>query len=342
LIAAGRDNRLDFARFWGISKRNSLNATERAIEMSLKTSCTAILALSLLTAPAAWAQTGPGVSVHSKTTPSTQPAATEQQPPAAQPAQPQTPPPAAQAPSPVPPPAAALPAAPQQPAQPQQAGAQPGAPAPAPNAIGAGGGWSPQFTPSTPESSVFTGTSDQLGNVQKVDAYFNGMKNLEGNFVQTDADGKHKKGKFYLERPGKVRFDYALPSKQKIISDGRYLALEDHDLNTTDRHELESTPFRMLLTEKVDLLANARVIALDVGQDMLVIALEDKISNAGGQIRLFFSLPQFQLKEWLVTDAQGLNTRVELADVALNKPTDPKLFTFSPDLGMPKFKGSAN
>lgn len=317
--------------------------------MSLKTSCTAILALSLLTAPAAWAQTGPGTSVHSKTTPSTPPAAAEQQPPApaAQPAQP-APAPAAQAPAaapgaPAPAPAAEQPGAPQ-PAQPQQAGA----PAPAPNAIGAGGGWSPQFTPAPqqtpppPQNSAYSGTPEQLATVQKIDAYFNTMKNLEGNFLQTDADGKRKKGKFFLERPGKLRFDYALPSRQKIISDGRYLALEDHDLNTTDRHALESTPFRMLLTEKVDLLANARVLALDVGADVLVIALEDKESNMGGQIRLFFSLPQFQLKEWLVTDAQGLNTRIELADVALNKPTDPKLFTFSPDLGMPKFKGSPN
>ncbi|MEJ2124406.1 MAG: outer-membrane lipoprotein carrier protein LolA [Alphaproteobacteria bacterium] len=319
--------------------------------MTLITSRSIILALSLsvlVSAPAAWAQPGGGVSVHAKTVPSSRPApaqAEQKQP--AQPVQPQQQPAQKQA-------QPAQPATPAQPAQaaapapsgqqPQQAGnsqknAAPNIP---PNPLGAGGGWNPEFSNAPMKDGKYAGTQEQIATIQKINDYFNAMKNLEGDFLQTEPDGKRKKGKFYLERPGKVRFDYALPSRQKIISDGKYLAIEDHDLRTTDRHAIESTPFRMLLTKTVDLLKDSTVLALDATPDAMIITLEDKKSSMGGQIRLFFTWPEIQLKEWLVTDAQGLTTRIELGNVVLNKPVDPKLFTFSPDLGLPTFKGSSN
>jgi outer membrane lipoprotein-sorting protein len=259
-------------------------------------------------------------STVTKTTPGKPPAA-PQPAPAAQPA----PPPPAPAPA-----APAPQAAPAQPAPPQNQAA-----APQPNPLGAG--WSTKFGTNAPDSSEFKNTPEQLAIIARLNTYFNEMTNLEGTFVQTDADDKRKKGKFFIERPGKLRFDYSLPSKQKIISDGKYLALEDHDLNTTDRYPIGSTPFRLLLVKDVDLLRDARIFSLDVGQDVVVVTLEDKASDSGGQIRLFFDWPKLQLREWMISDPQGLNTRIQVADVELNKAVDPKVFKFSPDIGMPKF-----
>jgi outer membrane lipoprotein-sorting protein len=291
----------------------------------------AALALAVLSAPYALAQSNSGTSVHSKTVPSNPPAA------APQPAEPQ---PAPQQPAAAPqaaPPQAAAPA----PAAPQAAPAAQAA-APAPNAVGAGGGWDAQFGVAPPQTSQFTAAPEQVEIIQKINGYFNDLKNLEGDFLQTDADDKRKKGKFYIERPGKVRFDYSLPSKQKIISNGKYLAIEDHDLNTTDRYPLESTPFRLLLTKEVDLMKDANIIALDVGDNVVVVTVQDKEAGNGGQIRLFFDWPKLQLKEWIISDPQGLNTRIQLAEMHLNKDADPKLFTFSPDVGLPKFRGGSN
>ncbi len=206
--------------------------------------------------------------------------------------------------------------------------------APQPNPLGAG--WSTKFG-TNPPGGEFRNTPEQVAVIEQLNAYFNNMINLEGTFLQTDADDKRKKGRFYIERPGKLRFDYSLPSKQKIISDGKYLALEDHDLNTTDRYPIESTPFRLLLTKNVDLLRDARIYSLDVGEDVAVITLEDKASDGGGQIRMFFTWPQVALKEWIISDPQGLNTRIQVADLELNKSVKPEVFKFSPDIGMPKF-----
>jgi outer membrane lipoprotein-sorting protein len=283
----------------------------------------AMLALAVLTAPLASAQ---GTSVHSKT-PAAPPAAQQPAPPSAE-----TAPPAPE-PQPAVPPQAAAP-------QPQPEPA-PQAAAPETNPLGVGG-WDAQFGTTPPQTSQFTGAPEQIAIVDQINGYFNTIKNLEGRFVQTDANDARKKGKFFIERPGKVRFDYGPPSRQKIISNGEYLAIEDHDLRTTDRYPLDSTPFRLLLKEKVDLANDARIIALDVGENLVVLTVEDKEARGGGQIRLFFDWPTVQLKEWIITDAQGLNTRIQLAELQTNKEADPKLFTFSKELGLPQFKGGSN
>jgi outer membrane lipoprotein-sorting protein len=70
--------------------------------------------------------------------------------------------------------------------------------------------------------------------VDKVSSYFSGIHTLQGSFLQTSSDNRRMKGKFYLSRPGRFRFDYARPSRQIVISDGQYLAVEDLDLNTED------------------------------------------------------------------------------------------------------------
>ena len=58
---------------------------------------------------------------------------------------------------------------------------------------------------------------------------------MQGSFLQTGADNRRMKGKFYLSRPGRFRFDYARPSRQIVVSDGRYLAIQDLDLNNEDQ-----------------------------------------------------------------------------------------------------------
>jgi outer membrane lipoprotein-sorting protein len=245
--------------------------------------------------------------------------------------------PAAPAAAPAQPAPAAAPPAPAAPAAAQPA-AQPAAPAAAAkpaSPVGAGAAWETKTQPANQAPSLTDGKSVTL--VQQVNDYFNKMTALQGNFVQTDPDNKEKKGKFYFSRPGKIRFDYASPSRQKIVSDGKYLAVEDRDLNTSDRYPLESTPFRLLLLPNVDFLRDANILGVDEGPDVLVLTVEDKTSDTAGRIRLFFNYPSLQLKEWIITDPQGANTRVELKDAEANKPIAEDMFKFA-DFAMPNLR----
>jgi outer membrane lipoprotein-sorting protein len=171
----------------------------------------------------------------------------------------------------------------------------------------------------------------QLEIIQKVTAYFNQMPDLKGSFVQTSADNKRLRGKFYVKRPGRFRFDYAPPSRMVILSDGQYVIVQDHDIKTDDRRNLEHTPFRVLLRKDVDLLRDARILEVQEVDDIVVLSLQDKNPDNPGRIKLYLvSKPALELREWITTDAQGLDTRVELSELVKVDDLDPGLFKPTP------------
>lgn len=185
--------------------------------------------------------------------------------------------------------------------------------------------WTGTVTPMDPTESEFT--EEQLAAIGKVNTYFNELENLKGRFLQTDPDKKQMRGRFYVKKPGRFRFDYGSPSLKVIISDGRWLAIQDHDLNTEDVYELDNTPFRLLLRKDVDLLRDARIFDVQEVEDLIIITLQDKDPDVSGRITLFLTKdPELTLKEWVTIDAQGLETRVQLSQVDTTEDIDPNLF----------------
>ncbi len=215
---------------------------------------------------------------------------------------------------------------------------EPGAPADEAAASPIGAGWQTDtLIRPRPEDQEITDL-EALELIERINVYFNNLGKLKARFVQTDAKNERKTGDFYFQRPGKVRFDYNRPSMMKIISDGKYLAVENHDLRTSDRYPLESTPFKLLLAEEVNLLRDARILSLDKGENVLILAMEDKSGESPGQIRLFFSTdPELELASWIITDPQGLDTRVDIADLERDVELSAKLFQFS-NIGLPTFQ----
>jgi len=196
-----------------------------------------------------------------------------------------------------------------------------------PNPIGAGGTWSQTVNK---EAAIAGEEFDkkQVELIQKVGGYFNQLTEIKGVFVQTSADNKRIRGKFYVKQPGRFRFDYNPPSRLVILSDGQWMAIQDFDMKTDDRVELDRTPFRVLLRKDVDLLRDAHVLEVKEVDDVIVLALQDRNPDNPGRIKLFLSKkPNLELKEWITTDSQGLDTRVELIEVSKTESLDPALFT---------------
>lgn len=188
--------------------------------------------------------------------------------------------------------------------------------------------WNPKVQ-TAPKDAVNGRTFDaqQMAAIRKVGAYFNQLTNLTGVFVQTTSDNKRSHGKFYLKRPGRFRFDYAPPSKLRVLSDGVFVAVEDHDLNTVDNHPLSDLPIRILLRSNVDILRDANVLDVQESDDLIILSLVAKGRNTSGRIKVFLTkLPELQLKEWVITDAQGIDTRVEVAKLVTPKKLDARLF----------------
>lgn len=195
-------------------------------------------------------------------------------------------------------------------------------------AAAVGGSWNTEVA-ATGDGIVLDAKQEEA--VKQVDSYFNGLGDIKGAFVQTGADKKTMKGKFFMQRPGKFRFEYSPPSRQLIVSNGESLAIQDEDINTEDRVELDKTPFRLLLRKEVNLVRDARIMELQDSDDAVTVALQDKSPDSPGKIKLTLSKkPALQLKEWTTLDAQNLETKVEVTELSKADNVDPELFVIKP------------
>jgi outer membrane lipoprotein-sorting protein len=195
-----------------------------------------------------------------------------------------------------------------------------------PTAVDEGEGW--QAAVEAAQAATPLIGAEQAKAVDRINAYFNNITNLQGSFEQIDSTNKRSTGRFYVQRPGKIRFDYAPPSGLRIVADGSSLAIEDSDLKTVEKYPIQSTPFRLLLADAVDLARDARIVGVESAEGTLAVSLEDKSGDAAGTIRLVFETgSDLQLKQWMITDAQGLTTRVVVNDVVSGRKVAADFFT---------------
>lgn len=202
---------------------------------------------------------------------------------------------------------------------------------PAQERIGVAGGRAHAQTKSAPAEIQLN--PRQVDAVKKVSAYFTDLNNMKGVFVQTDADKTRSRGRFYMKRPGKFRFDYGAPSRKIMASDGEFLRIQDPDVPSPETYQLDNTPFRLLLKKDVDLVRDARILDVQESDDLVVVSLQDKSPDAPGRVTLYFvKKPGFDLKEWVVLDPQGLETRVEISELNKAEDIDAKMFVWESNI----------
>lgn len=188
-------------------------------------------------------------------------------------------------------------------------------------------------TPIVPRSAANTrgraGVLDdqQRALVQKINGYLTSVHTLVGDFVQVNPDGRRTDGKFYLQKPGRMRFEYNDPSPLELISDGRSVAIRDRRLATQDLLLLSQTPLRFLLSERLDLLKEGNLVNVYADDVFVTIVLEEKQTLGGThKLLLMFNTQDLQLKQWTVTDPQGFDTTVALYNLDSARKPDPGLF----------------
>lgn len=165
----------------------------------------------------------------------------------------------------------------------------------------------------------------QMTRIAEVNDYLNELKTMQGDFLQIAYDGSVSRGKFYLQRPGRVRFEYAEPD-MTILSDGTWVVMNDKELETVDRYPLRETPLNLLLKKAVNLSKDARVVSIESNNGLLSVTIREEDGFAQGEMTLVFSEPALELRHWRVVDAQGYATVVSLQNVERDMKLKSALF----------------
>lgn len=155
--------------------------------------------------------------------------------------------------------------------------------------------------------------------------WFNGFRLMEGEFIQFGPSGEQSEGVFFINRPGKIRFHFRPPTRLDVIADGRSVAIKDGKTQTQDLYPLSKTPLRYLLSERIDL--NSGIVSQVTEEaDLVSVVIVERSSTVDGKITMIFDKRTFELRQWIITDAQGLNTSVAVFNTRLGKAQDPNLF----------------
>jgi outer membrane lipoprotein-sorting protein len=169
--------------------------------------------------------------------------------------------------------------------------------------------------------------SVQRAQIDKVSAYLSSVQQLVGQFLQVGPDGSRVKGEFYIQKPGKVRFEYDPPSPIEIVADGQSVIVRDRKLATQDLYPLSQTPLRFLLSERIDLMRETNVIGVRADEVFVTIIIEERQPLVGtSRLMMMVGAKDFQLKQWTITDPQGYDTTVMVSNLDTSKRPDPGLF----------------
>ncbi len=164
----------------------------------------------------------------------------------------------------------------------------------------------------TPHNSAAEKTEKFNEDVAKVEEYLKNLSSARARFVQTTHDGTQLVGTFYLQRPGKLRFEYDDPIKDFVVADGFFIYFYDAELGEQTNAPIGQTLADFFLRKDLSLNDDVKVESVKRKGGFLQVELTQRSDPEAGSLTLGLKEGPMTLSKWRVVDAQGLITEVEL------------------------------
>jgi outer membrane lipoprotein-sorting protein len=171
-------------------------------------------------------------------------------------------------------------------------------------------------------------SDSQEATLVQVGDYLNSIRTLKGRFLQTAPDGKTEQGTVWLERPGRMRFQYDPPSPLLLVAGHGTVIFHDAKLGQTTNIPLDQTPLGLLLRENISLSGDVTLTDFQRPPGQIQLTLVRTKSPGDGSLTLYLEASPLALTGWTVVDAQGQQTTIRLTGVTPGGSFDPSLFTF--------------
>lgn len=167
--------------------------------------------------------------------------------------------------------------------------------------------------------------SDRQAAIINANKAINALDKIEGNFIQTNPNKSKYSGRFWLDRPGRMRFEYSAPVTTLMVANDSTIAITDAKLLSVDKYPLRQSPLYFLLKSNVDLGKEVKVTSVNKSGTNTEIAMRDARNEAQGELTLVFDAKN-TLLGWRVLDGRKQTTIVTLSNVKKSGTLDAKLF----------------
>jgi len=157
--------------------------------------------------------------------------------------------------------------------------------------------------------------------------YLNGITTAQGGFTQVNSDGSTSTGTIYMNRPGRVRFEYE-GEELLVMAGGQQVAIFDGRSNTRpEQYPLSETPLNLILASSVDLARSGMVIGHEFDGTATRVLAQDPDRPEIGTIELVFTDAPVELRQWVITDSTGAETTVVLGNLEQGGQMSSNLFS---------------
>lgn len=172
--------------------------------------------------------------------------------------------------------------------------------------------------------------------VERVENYLTSVTTIVADFTQIAPDGNLATGKFFLSRPGKMRWQYDPPTPILMVADGNFLVFYDYELDQTSHIPLQETLPGFLARPVVKFGEDVVVTDVVQGAGSLRVTVIQSDKPNDGSLTLEFADNPLQLRNMKVLDATGQETTVSLANARFGQKLDASLFVFEDNKTKPR------
>ena len=170
-------------------------------------------------------------------------------------------------------------------------------------------------------------SSERRQLIKQINSYFNELVYLQGEFTQIEASGHRRSGVFYLQRPGRIRFEYFPRGSLTVVANRSWVNIAEQQFpDSIQRYPIDQTPLAFLLANDIDIERDADILGLFRESDKILLHIRDNKNSEKGEITLIFDQPAIALQQWIITDTQGRKTLIKLSQLIEGIPLDQRLF----------------
>ncbi len=162
--------------------------------------------------------------------------------------------------------------------------------------------------------------------IAAIERYLNSLHNVTADFVQTDSQGKQQKGKFFLSRPGKMRWQYEIPKKILIIINNKNLIHFDQQLDQVSYFKNKDYFFSLLAKKHIKLTSEDLLVSNIIQQAKKTLLTIRKKNQLGEAVTIVFSQVKLKLIGLKIIDGANNHVAIEFSNLHEVPSLDSKLF----------------
>ena len=168
--------------------------------------------------------------------------------------------------------------------------------------------------------------------LNEISRYLNSLTTVTSEFTQINPDGTVSTGTVYIQRPGRVRFEYDNDPTLVLASGGNVAIFDGKSNGGPQQYPLSQTPLSIILDANVNLGRQGMVTGHSEQNNGTIVTAQDPQRPQNGTIQMVFTAPT-ELRQWVATDDTGQKSTVILGEMSKGGSIPSSQFSIQSEMG---------